>query len=75
MGGDHGLLLAYSETPLTPISHRKFAVKLASTMSTSLHQQKHTQHTDSMSAGAFADVPRIHGTSQLFATIPVRNAG
>ena len=40
-----------------------------------------------MSASAFVDVPRgvevyalqgclpIHGTSQLFATIPVRNAG
>jgi len=43
-------------------------------MSTSLHQQKHSQHTDSMSASGFADVSRIHSTSQLFATIPVRNA-
>jgi len=60
---------------LARISHRKSAVKSASTMSTSLHRQKHSQHTDSMSASAFTDVPRIHGTSQLFATIPVRNAG
>jgi len=44
-------------------------------MSTSLHRQKHSQHTDSMSASAFTDVPRIHGTSQFFATIHVRNAG
>jgi len=63
------------KTTLARISHRKSAVKLASTMSTSLHWQKHSQHTDSMSASAFANVPRIHGTSQLFATIPVRNAG
>jgi len=44
-------------------------------MSTSLHRQKHSQHTDSMFASAFANVPCIHSTSQLFATIPVRNAG
>lgn len=44
-------------------------------MSTSLQHQKHSRHTYRLPAGSFGAVSRIHCTSRLFASIPVKYTG